>query len=110
MVTPFKSGCFTNNWEVFVNTLKNLKGELLKIIANLIKSLSEWLEQMNLALQKVASVAEGAMDFSLTQQEDIKKLQESGDKQAEQLVILNNRQHFFNLKYRWMAEKNWEHI
>lgn len=59
---------------------------------------------LSLSLQKVASVAEGAMDLSMFQQEDIKSLQEVKKQHADQLAILGNRQRF-NLKFRAMDEK-----
>lgn len=44
------------------------------------------------------------MELSLTQCEEIRGLQQDTDTQAERLVILSNRQRFFNLKFRGIKE------
>lgn len=44
------------------------------------------------------------MDLSITQQEEIKTSQREKEPQAEPIVILNNRQRFFSLKFRGIAE------
>lgn len=86
------------------NRITGLETDLLQKLTDLIKPLSDQLIQLNLSLQNVSKVAEGAMDLSLTQQEDIRGLQQESETQAERLAILTNRQRFFNLKFRGIKE------
>lgn len=84
---------------------------LLSKLMNFMQPISEQLEQLNLNIQKVASVAEGAMDLSMAQQEEIKALQEADEQHLEQIPILGNRQWYFNLKFkglRQLVEENTE--
>lgn len=58
------------------NKITGLETDLLQKLSDLIKPLSDQLTQLNLSIQNVSKVAESAMDLSLTQQEDIKGLQQ----------------------------------
>lgn len=68
--------------------------ELLNKLPDLLKPLAEQMGQLTLALQKVSHVADGAMDLSLSHQEEIRGLKGENERQAEQMAILNNRQRF----------------
>lgn len=84
--------------------LDNLEQGLLSKLTELLQPISAKLEQLNLNIQKVAGVAEAAMELSLTHKDDLKYLQEAETKHSEQLAILSNRQRFFNLKFRGIKE------
>lgn len=90
---------------LIASKIEGLETELSNKLLALIKPLSEQIEQLHLSILNVSKVAEGAMDLSLTQQEEIKGLQGDSEEQAERLAILNNRQRFFNLKFRGIKEK-----
>lgn len=85
---------------LIASKIDGLETELSNKLLALIKPLSEQIEQLYLSIQNVSKVAEGAMDLSLTQQEESKGLQGDSEEQAERLAVLNNRQRFFNLKFR----------
>lgn len=85
--------------------LESLEKGLLSKITDLIQPLTEKIDHLTVSLQKVASVAEGAMNLSTTQQEEIKAIQITEEQHAEQLAILGNRQRFYNLKFRALEEK-----
>lgn len=81
-----------------------LEKGLFTKLADLLHPLTEKIDQLTLSIQKVGSIAEGAMDLSMLQQEDIKELQEHSEAQEEQLAILGNKQRSFNLKFRAIEE------
>lgn len=74
--------------------LQLLEQGMFNKVAKIMHPLTEKIDQLSLAIQKVNSVAEGAMDLSILQQEDIKALQEHTKSQEERLAILGNRQGF----------------
>lgn len=84
--------------------IDNMEAELLKKLSDLIKPLSDQTGQLNISLRAVSKVANGAMDLSLTQQEEIKALQKENETQTEKIAMLNKRWRFFNLKFRGIAE------
>lgn len=77
---------------------------LLSKLSELLQPISATLEQLNLNIRKVAGVAEVAMELRLTHKGDLKHLQKAETKHSDQLAILGNRQHFFNLKFWGMKE------
>lgn len=85
--------------------LELLEKGLFTKLSELISPLTEKIDHLSLAIQKVNSVAEGAMDLSVMQQEDIKELQDRSETQEERLAIIGNRQRSFNLKFRAIEEK-----
>lgn len=84
--------------------MEALKKGFLAKWTDLLSPLTEKIDQLTLSIQKVSSIAEGAMDLSVLQQEDIKELQEHSESHEEKLAILGNRQRAFNLKFRDIEE------
>lgn len=84
--------------------LDNLEAGLLNKIADLLQPISSKLEQLNLNLQKVAGIAETAMEMCMIHKEDLRALQESDLKHSEQIAVIGNRQRYYNLKFRGLVE------
>lgn len=72
--------------------LETLEKGFLTKLTELIHPLTEKLDQLSLSLQIVNAIAEGAMDLSVVQQEEIKELQEYSESHEERLAILGNHQ------------------
>lgn len=68
-----------------VRKIETLENNLLNGLTDLIQAK---LEQMNINIQKVANVAKAAIDLSITQQDEIKTLQQVDKPHIEQLAIL----------------------
>lgn len=92
------------NIQGIVVQIEMLKKGLFSKLTEILQPLMEKIDHLTISLQKVVSVAEGAIDLSIVQQEEIKTLQESGGQQADQLASLGNRQRFFILKFRALDE------
>lgn len=90
--------------QALVGRLDNPETGLLHKITELIQPISNKLEQFTLSLQTIAGVAEVAMELGITHKDDLKALQDSDMRHSEQLVILGNKQRFFNLKFRGLDE------
>lgn len=85
--------------------IEAMEEELFKKLAGLIAPLTEQITQLNLLIQAMAKIAEGAMDTCVAQHDDIRALQTETNSLTEKAAILANKQRFFNLKFRGLQEK-----
>lgn len=84
--------------------LDKMEGGLIEKFDGLLKPISQRLDDLASSLQKTTQKAEEAYAISSEHTNKIAKLQELSDKTFEQIVVLNNKSRFFNLKLRGLAE------
>lgn len=81
-----------------------LEGGLVEKLNCLLRSITQSLDNLAGNIQKATQKAEEALTISLKHTDKTTRLQEQSDKTFEQMVILNNKSRFFNLKLSGQAE------